>query len=117
MLYFGTSLDRAGHYIWELTGGMYRSEMRHADIPFDFYKHRQQPWGHVQFEHHDGLSVLFISGSCADSRSGTVSVFFVNGTYSKAAFIELMKQNPTAMQIINAMPFPVEGLKEAEKVE
>lgn len=108
MLYFGTSLDTPGHYLWELTGGLYRSRITYSSIPFDPYEHKNNPKGHTVFVQSETYTALHIAGSCKDHRGGTVSVFWVNGSHSPANFMLLLKANPTAMQIIEAMPFHVE---------
>lgn len=108
MLYFGTSTTQYGHYIWELTGGLYRSQISYDDIPFNPYEHKNNPKGHSVFVQAETYTALHIAGSCKDERGGTVSVFWVNGSYSPADFIAMIKSNKAAMQIIEAMPFDVE---------
>lgn len=108
MLYFGTSTNAYGHYLWELTGGLYRSQIPYSGIPFNPYEHKNNPKGHTVFVQSETYTVLHIAGSCKDDRGGTVSVFWVNGSYPRAEFISMLKSNKTAMQIIEAMPFDVE---------
>lgn len=108
MLYFGTSPHAYGHYLWELAGGLYRSRMPYSEIPFDPYEHKNNPKGHTVFVQSQAYTALHIAGSCKDERGGTVSVFWVNDPRPKADFLLMLKSNPTAMQIIEAMPFEVE---------
>lgn len=108
MLYFGTSLNTHGHYLWQLSGGLYRSKIPYSEIPFDPYEHKNNPKGYTVFVQDETYTALHIAGSCKDDRGGTVSVFWVNGSYSPSYFLALLKSNATAMQIIEAMPFDVE---------
>lgn len=111
MLYFGTSLDQPGHFIWELTGGLYRVKSGYPEPPFDLYEYKNNPKGHAVFVQSEKYTALHIAGSCIDRRFGTVSVFWLNGSYSEDDFLEILRGNATAMQIIYAMPFAVDKLK------
>ncbi len=115
MRYFGTTLDDHGHYLWDLTGGFCNRSLDLQSLPFDPEKHRMHQKGHVEFEKVGGYTVLYITGSPKDTRLGCCSVFFLNGDYTKGQFIEEMKSNATAMQIIKAMPLQID-IKNKEQI-
>lgn len=107
MLYFGTDTNVAGHYLWELTGGMYRSQKRWDSIPFDPYEYKENRKGEGVFVLEKLYTALHIAGSPTDTRFGTVSVFFVNESIPARELFLRIKKNTHAMILINAMPFPV----------
>ena len=114
MEYFGTSLDTAGHYFWELDeNGMRQTRQWFDEIPFNpeeltgKYMGNNLPFGDIAFGHYEQYTVLAISGSCYDKRNGTKSVFWIEEIVS----IEVMKQRildiPAAKKIIDKMPFEI----------
>lgn len=107
--YFGTDLDRAGHYLWVLDGDVMRGGGFSCDhLPF----HPEQiamkaAKGSVAFWRGGGYSAIAITGAPSDSRPGTKSVFFVKGTLSERELKQRIKQHPMAKRLIKAMPFTV----------
>jgi hypothetical protein len=107
MEYFGTDLDVAGHYRWNISGNkMIRLGIIFRDLPFnpeELNNHLQN--GDVIFYQGGGYTVFGITGSCIDKRSGCKSLFWFKEILSKEEIIERIKLNTIAMKIINAMPF------------
>ena len=68
---------------------------------------RNLPKGEVVYYQGGGFTVLAIAGSCKDDRPETKSLFWVRLKLDRQEMIEFVKQNKTAMSIINAMPFDV----------
>lgn len=107
--YFGTSLSENGHYRWilEEDRSVYKG-LRFEDLPFDpegltnnLIK------GSIVYYQGGGYTVLGISGSCKDNRLGAKSIFWVKKILSKEKLIEVIKNNPMAAKIIDAMSFKV----------
>lgn len=109
MEYFGTNLTESGHYRFNMDGLiMERTWQKFNDLPF----HPENltnglPFGEVIFYQGGGYTVIAISGSCADSRQGTKSVFWVKEIVSKSELIMKIMQNKAALRIINAIPFTI----------
>jgi hypothetical protein len=109
MYYFGTDLEQAGHYFWDLEGDkMVKSKLYFKDIPFDPYD-GQKPLrkGTVTRKNIEGFTAFIISGSCTDGRNGTVSTFFVNKNITYLKLQEMIVAIPIAKKIIEQMPFEV----------
>ncbi len=116
--YYGTDLNHAGHYFWELRDDSLRSTpVKFGDtIPFnpeDYPKSVKNglylSLGTVQYYSIQEWSVLAIEGSCSDTRRGSKSVFF-SKDYSILrlgfdGFLQAIKDIPIANKIINQMPF------------
>ena len=110
LYYFGTSFKTPGHYMWELENNkMISSRLKYEDVAFKpesvpcYKKGEKITKGEAQFHQISGYSIIAIEGSCADNRWGTKSVFFIKEVMSKDTFIELIKSNTAAMNIINAL--------------
>jgi|GEM_PF-1587364 hypothetical protein len=118
--YFGTDLQTAGHYLWELDGnGIYRSLHRLEDLPFNpeglpsKKKGEGMRNGTVRFYRLAHYSICAIEGSCKDGRPGSKSIFYWDEPHSNIGMTALIKQSPIAMKIINQMPFNVEIFKQS----
>ncbi len=109
MEYFGTNLTEHGHYRWVLTeNGLVKQWNKFEELPFHPEElTRNLPKGEVVYYQGGGFTVLAIAGSCKDDRPGTKSVFWVHLKLDREEMVEFVKQNKTAMSIINAMPFDV----------
>lgn len=109
MEYFGTDLDCAGHYTWDLTGArMVKIGLLPKHTPFNPEELTNSlPKGSVVFYQSSEFTALGISGSCKDDRRGTKSVFWVNEILSRSEMIERVLNNKLAGAIIAAMPFKV----------
>ncbi|MDD5648835.1 MAG: hypothetical protein PHF86_00190 [Candidatus Nanoarchaeia archaeon] len=111
LFYFGTDLNYAGHYFWELSEDEINdSKIRFNDIPFDpehlptnIYEN-----GFVIFYHIEEYSIIQIIGSCSDKRPGSHSIFWIKKLITKEEFIEFLKSIPIVQKIINKMPFKVQ---------
>ena len=107
LYYFGTSLNKCGHYFWELDDRLNHSEIYFQHIPFD----PEQLTDHLKrngewvFHNYKGYSILAISGSCTDTRKGSKSVFWVKEKLSQNKLIERIINTSMAVTIINQMPF------------
>lgn len=110
--YFGTDTRDYGHYCWDFDStGQYmsKSQSYSDNVKFDAYKFKSERKGTVKYFIENGYSVLAITGSCKDTRGGTVSVFFANKDFTEEQIIQKVKMTPAAMKIINNMPFNVEA--------
>ncbi len=120
MFYFGTSLDSAGHYFWELNDqSMNFIGSLFEDLPFnpeDYPKQSKKGFynelGTVQYYYLEGgWSIMAIEGSCADNRHGSKSVFF-SKDYSVLklgfdGFVRTIREIPIGNKIIESLPFEV----------
>lgn len=113
--YFGTDTTRAGHYFWILGEGQHSSSLSPFKLlpfnPEEFTK--QGKWdfkkkGSVEIHKNGDYSILAISGSAIDQRSGCKSVFFFKQDLDKNELVAKIKSIPSAMKIIKTMPFPIE---------
>lgn len=111
MNYFGTDLDRAGHYFWILEGNeIKKSDVLWEGIPFNPEEPRLNN-GEVLFDKIEGYSILRIGGSCYDKRPQSKSVFFLKEDLMMEQMIEKIRNIPIAQKIINQMPFEVNYLQ------
>jgi hypothetical protein len=115
MEYFGTALDCAGHFFWELKGSeMHQTKQWFDKIPFnpeDMPRH-ERPYirrkGEAVFYCENGYSILAIEGAPADTRWGSKSVFFLKEVLTKEEMINKIYGIPIAVMIIDTMPFEVD---------
>lgn len=120
MNYFGTELDCAGHYFFDLKGdvmGMGNLYFPKGEgIPVTKYK--EWPFnpedilisrrnGDAEYYQINGYSIYAICGSCADKRAGCKSVFFTTENLSKDDLKNNILSIPIARKIIESMPFEV----------
>ena len=110
MEYFGTNLTEYGHYRWLLTEkGLEKQWNKFDELPFSPESLTNKlSKGQTAFYQGGSYTVLAIAGSPKDTRPGTKSVFWIKLKLDKTAMIEMIKDNKTAMSIINEMPFEVE---------
>lgn len=115
MNYYGTELNHAGHYYWQLEGdAIYRP--RHGaqhypfepeHLPYDKSK-RGLPNGFAAFYQFAGFSIYAIEGSCADTRPASKSIFFIEKELDKDQMKALIMSTPIARKIVQKMPFEVQ---------
>jgi len=113
MNYFGTDLNSAGHYFWELEGETFiKKDYNFKIVPFnpENLPMINNKKGHVEFHNAFGYSILAIAGSCADSRWATESIFWVKETISYSEMKEKILSIPIAKQILDKMPFEIKWL-------
>lgn len=113
MNYFGTDLNSAGHYFWELEkNSIFKSRLRYEDIPFnpEGLPIVNNEKGHVEFHNVFGYSILAIAGSCSDNRWATKSIFWVKEIISYDDMKKRILDIPIAKQILNKMPFEIKWL-------
>jgi hypothetical protein len=115
MNYYGTDLNTAGHYFWELGGNdIRRSRANYQDFPFNPEGLPYIKIGHLvengiaKFYQFAGFSIYAIEGSCADKRAGSKSIFFVEQGLDKEQMKALILATPIASRIIEKMPFEVQ---------
>jgi len=115
MKYYGTDLDSAGHYFWQLEGNqLYRDRKSFECYPFNpeglpFIKGGEAVSnGFAAFYQFAGFSIYAIEGSCADKRRASKSIFFVEKEIGKEEFKALILATPIASKIIQKMPFEVQ---------
>lgn len=107
--YFGTDTINYGHYIWSFGSTGESMSKSYDDFSnFDLYKYKSEKKGTVKFFNENGYTVLAITGSCIDTRGGTVSVFFCEGDLTKPQMTQKIKASSAAMNIINHMPFEID---------
>lgn len=109
MKYFGTDLEQAGHYLWELHG----DRLEYIGLRIDFLPFhpeqitRNMNKGDVAYYTGGGFTAIAITGSCADDRAGCKSVFILNEKLSFDEMKSRIIQQPVAKEIIDKMPFKV----------
>ena len=113
--YYGTTLDSAGHYFFNLVRGDFgRSIRRLGQVPFNpeglpYVGVGLEPAnGTVRFYNMAGFTICAIGGSPADHRTGSKSIFFVEEDMTREAFEERLKKDGLVMKIINKMSFKVQ---------
>lgn len=117
MQYFGTAINSVGHYFYLLKEGyMYQNKGYYEQVvktigfdPESLPKYCNRR-GQYEFHYINGYSILAILGSCSDTRPGSKSVFFIEGSLTEEELIQSIKSDTAAMLIIYAMPFDVQGL-------
>jgi len=113
--YFGTNLDSAGHFFWELQGDyIHRSSIYFGDLPFNPealpYKNKKEfiKNGTAKYYLFAGFSIYAIAGSCADDRPGSKSIFFVEADIASDQLMQKILSTKAAKKILDKMPFEVE---------
>ena len=121
MEYFGTELNRSGHYFYVIydqglgySKGTFKEKVEEIgfnpeNIPKVGFR------GKHEYYQINGYSIIAICGSCADERGGSKTVFFDKGDFSESEMINKIKVIPYAMKIIQKMPFKVDLLLETGK--
>ena len=110
MNYYGTDLTSKGHYPFEVgKESLYSARYRLSDVPFNpeglpYKKHQN---GDIGFYHFCGLTILAICGSCSDTRPGSKSVFWIEGTYTQQAIKDYLLKNTVTAKMIDQMPFEI----------
>jgi len=112
VIYFGTNLNTAGHYLWEISGDRMNEStlLKLGKLPFN---PENMPCGGtvmegvVKYYYKHGWSIVAISGSPRDRRPGSKSVFFVKENIDYLTFLTRLYEIPAAMKIINSFIFPV----------
>ena len=114
MNYFGTDLERAGHYFWTIEGdNILKSDLWFNKIPFDpetmptYSKGQVANKGDVQYFYSNGYSICAIYGSCIDKRHGCRSVFFIAENLTNNELMDKILSIPIAKKMIDQMPFKV----------
>ena len=110
MNYFGTDTRQAGHYMWELDGsGLCRNRMSIGECPFnpEGLPYKVYNNGEVRYYQFCGFTILAICGSCSDKRSGSKSIFWIEGGFSGVQMKEKILAIPIGKKIIEQMPFEV----------
>lgn len=106
--YFGTSLTQKGHYIFTLEGENIRNlDMSYSDMPVLDNGALQHTNGTVFYIYVNGYSICYIVGSCADTRHGCKSMFWVDGYVNMEEWKDIILSIPIAKKIIEQMPFDV----------
>jgi hypothetical protein len=112
--YYGTNLDQAGHSFYILSENNFETNRdRFNEFPFNPealpYADRKKEFkkGVVRFYNFAGFTILAISGSSADTRGGSKSVFFVQEDLTREVFESKLKAHPLVQKIIAKMPFDV----------
>jgi hypothetical protein len=109
LYYFGTALDIAGHYFWQVFSDKIKeTDISFENIPFDpenliAYK----PDGTVKYLIFEDYKVCAIEGSCRDRRPGSHSIFWTKEPIKLGDFKEILLSIPITKQIIEQMPFEV----------
>jgi len=111
--YFGTDLNRAGHYLFELDRGYIGRNLRKIDtLPFNpeglpYSKEYMLGGGTVKFYNFAGFTICAISGSCCDRRPGSKSIFFVEKDISFESLKNVLIENEAFKKIAFKMPFDI----------
>jgi len=115
LFYFGTDLDSAGHYFFELGQNvMHKNHKSFGDFPFNPERlpHRIDfeglSNGTVKFYSFAGYVICAIEGSCKDKRPGSKSIFFTNSEITFIQLKNLLLNTTISKKIIDQMPFEVQ---------
>ena len=104
--YFGTSLDSAGHFFWQLSGNNIIQDRRLGfhSLPFNPENLTgDMENGDIAIHRAFGYSICAICGSPKDKRQGCKSVFWTHGIVDD--WKSTIESIPIAKTIINQMPF------------
>lgn len=111
MHYYGTDLEMAGHYFWDIEGErMTKSLITFERIPFDpesLPVATENKNGYVEYWHFGNYTVCTILGSCYDKRPASKSVFFCKGWLVEKQMKKRILEIPIAAKIIEQMSFDV----------
>jgi hypothetical protein len=111
--YFGTNLNSAGHFLFELDNGYIGRNLRSIyTLPFNpeglpYSKKYRLVDGTVKFYSFAGFTICAIAGSCSDGRPGSKSVFFVEEEISFESLKNILIENEAFKKIAFKMPFGI----------
>lgn len=108
--YFGTNLDCAGHFFWQLKGNsISRSGVSFDKLPFnpENLLPKGIPKGTVKYFRIEKYAIVAIEGSCGDKRPGTTSVFWTDQEVKLGQMKSIILSIPIAKRIIDSLPFEV----------
>jgi len=108
--YFGTDIDCAGHFFWQLEGNrMRKTDCWFNKIPFNPEEllPSNMPKGSIKYFRVEKYAIIAIVGSCADNRNGTKSVFWTDKEVKLGDLKAIILSIPIAKKIIETMPFDV----------
>lgn len=115
--YFGTNIDRAGHYIFIMgENRMQSSNISYESLPFspealalkdqdisNYMKGTGLKLGDAKFFQIKGHSIWYIEGAPGDSRGGCKSVWWVQKLITKEELKTMILANAPSIELINAM--------------
>ena len=113
--YFGTHLDSKGHG-FSICENDYlgQSQIRYNDFANDFFcpesiadDKKGKKLGDVFYFRIKDYTIIYIEGSCSDTRGGSKSVFFTDEKILFGEFALKVTATPICRKIINQMPFEV----------
>lgn len=108
ILYFGTSLNEKGHYIYNF-GSVLRGRTLRHNLPFDpeSLVMSSQINGTVNRINYNDYKIIAIAGSCTDDRAGSKSIFITKNFEDGFDFEEYLKQHPLAIEMFSQMKFKI----------
>lgn len=110
LTYFGTALDCAGHYFWDVKfDKITRSPVYFKDLPFEpeALIDSWLPVGEAVFKRIEGYNILAFSGSCFDKRGGSKTVFFTKDEATLSEMLDYIKAAPILQKMFSQMPFKI----------
>lgn len=96
--------------MWSLEGKqLFRNRIKLGDCPFnpEALPYLKYTNGDVGLYHCFGFTILAICGSCSDKRSGSKSIFWIEGNFTEAEMKEKIMAIPIGEKIIKQFPFTV----------
>lgn len=115
--YFGTSIGRPGHYFWNISEeGLDGLNISFSVLPFNPEELPRHPKGayhhfnngHCEFYNENGYSILAITGSCADHRPNSKSIFFVKEDISARELLDRLQSLRIFQEMVSKMDFRIE---------
>lgn len=113
--YYGTSTNQAGHYLWTVRDQkLYTYQLNTSDFMYDNFNpetiagKRILPLGTVIYTRIGKHTIVYIEGSCSDSRGGSKSVFFTDEDFRFGNFVLHMLTIKPFVEIIKQLPFEVQ---------
>lgn len=104
--YFGTTLDCAGHYFFDISNGKFEGiPLYFKDIDFnpEEYPLKGMRKGDGTIFQTGSLTVMYMAGSPFDKRNGCKSVFWVNGLVPAEILLDILYENSIFRSIYNIL--------------
>jgi hypothetical protein len=110
LFYFGTKFNEHGHFIYNIQKGEFENtnfKFPHYDLLYKCNDNKSEKGyntkGDYSFHQKDNFTILSINGSIADDRFGTVTSFYIEEWQPISYFIEILKINKMAIEILNKL--------------
>lgn len=123
--YYGTSLESAGHDFWNCNVDFIGKEygFRYSEFSKSFFcpetmaDGKNLKNGDVIYDRIGKYTIIYIEGSCSDTRGSSKSVFFTDEKIRFGDFAVKIMETPICNKIIKKCPFEINWKLRTDLIE